>query len=401
MRCIMKLIQFNSTKNLALRKFLFISLLSMLSQSFVFAQRPADQFLRRVYYFDQDSIQYRLFVPKDSISSDSYPLILTLHGNGEIGNDNNSHIIKNRIAETWAEDSTQQENPAFVFSPQVPPPPGDLRTYLRNTFLPAVDDILDSLIIEFPIDTSRLYITGLSMGSQMTWGFIYRQNLHRFAAAIPMSGGVPQVLNELQITQTPIWAFHGDQDVTVSVQTTRDMMSAIENAGYQVRYIKSQLGDIGLTNEALDSLLAAGVNHIYTEYEGAGHDIWSQSYDDPILHRWLFSQKKESGPVNVESQTISTIPTLYKLYVNYPNPFNPQTRIKFELSKASQITLKIFDVLGKEIRTLIDQFQNAGSYSVDWDGKDKLGEQVASGIYLYRMQVNGNIAQSRKMMLLK
>ena len=81
--------------------------------------------------------------------------------------------------------------------------------------------------------------------------------------------------------------------------------------------------------------------------------------------------------------------------------FNPQTRIKFELSKASQITLKIFDVLGKEIRTLIDQFQNAGSYSVDWDGKDKLGEQVASGIYLYRMQVNGNIAQSRKMMLLK
>ena len=178
-------------------------------------------------------------------------------------------------------------------------------------------------------------------------------------------------------------------------------MFAIENAGYQVRYIKSQLGDIGLTNEALDSLLAAGVNHIYTEYEGAGHDIWSQSYDDPILHRWLFSQKKESGPVNVESQTISTIPTLYKLYVNYPNPFNPQTRIKFELSKASQITLKIFDVLGKEIRTLIDQFQNAGSYSVDWDGKDKLGEQVASGIYLYRMQVNGNIAQSRKMMLLK
>jgi dienelactone hydrolase len=368
----------------------------------LFAQRPADQFLRRVYYFDQDSIQYRLFVPKEIISSDSYPLILTLHGSGEIGNDNNIHIIHNRVAETWAEDSSQQKNPSFVFSPQVPPRSGvALRTFLQNTFLPRVDDILDSLINEFPIDTSRLYITGYSLGSQMTWGFIYRQHPNRFAAAIPMSGGVPQVLNELQITQTPIWAFHGDQDNTISVQTTRDMMSAIENAGYQVRYIKSQLGDIGLTNEALDSLLVAGVNHIYTEYEGAGHDIWSQSYDDPILHRWLFSQTKESSPVNVESQPITTVPPSYRLYENYPNPFNPRTRIKFELSKPGKVTLKVFNLLGKEIRTLVDQFQNSGSYSVIWDGKNGLGRQVASGIYLYRMQVNGTVVQSRKMALVK
>jgi len=369
-------------------------------QAPAFGQRPADKFLRRVYYFDQDSINYRLFVPEESITSNRYPLVLTLHGSGECGSDNNRHILNHRIAETWAEDSTQQQNPTFVFSPQIPyRPPNQLKNYLIYTFTPAVDDILDSLIIEFPIDTSRLYITGLSLGGTISCGYIYWYRLDRFAAAVPMSGGW-QMDWDPQFTPISIWAFHGDNDQTVPVEYTRDMMLALENAGIEVAFIHSILGDIGLTNGELDSLLNIGVNHIYTEYIGAGHDIWSQTYDDPILHRWLFSQKKETSPINVESKTITVIPTFYNLYDNYPNPFNPETEIHFQIPEFSHVVLKVYNLLGQEIRTLTEKSYVLGHHKVRWDGKDNNGKFVASGVYLYMMKA-GEFSQVKKMMFLR
>jgi predicted esterase len=383
---------------------IIFTLCEAIYQTPAFGQRPADRFLRRVHYFDQDSINYRLFVPEDYITTNRYPLILTLHGAAETGSDNERHITNYRIAETWAEDSCQQQNPAFVFSPQVPSLPiSELPDYLIDTFLPTVDDILDSLIIEFPLDTSRFYITGLSMGSRLTWGYIYWYRLGRFAAAIPMSGGwYPEALpiTHIQITRIPIWAFHGDNDGIVSVQSTRDMVSAIENAGIEVVYINSQLGDIGLTNEKLDSLLNIGVNHIYTEYTGADHFIWSQSYDDPILHRWLFSQKKETSPVKVTSKTTRAIPALYNLYDNYPNPFNPETTIHFQIPKSSHVVLKVYNLLGQEIRTLTEEPLASGYHKVLWDGNDNKGKLVASGLYLYMMRA-GQFSQTKKMILVR
>lgn len=233
-------------------------------------------------------------MPEDYSPSKRYPLILTLHGgSGETGNER--HITQWRLAETWAEDSAQRQNPAFVFSPQYPQGRTGSASleYAVSTYQPRIDEILASLIVEFPVDTSRLYITGLSAGSWATWYYIYWNNPARFAAAIPMSFGKDS--EGAQITNIPVWAFHGDNDLTINVQGTRDMMLAIENAGKEVVYLHSQLGDIGLTELELDSLLRAGLNHIYTEYMGAGHVIWNESYDDPLLHRWLFSQTKTEG----------------------------------------------------------------------------------------------------------
>lgn len=93
-------------------------------------------------------------------------------------------------------------------------------------------------------------------------------------------------------------------------------------------------------------------------------------------------------------------PDGFALHQNYPNPFNPTTTISYNLSKNSAVTLKVFNLAGQEVKTLVNENQAAGSKQVTWDGRDNNRHQVASGIYLYQLQA-GNQMQTKKMVLLK
>jgi hypothetical protein len=93
-------------------------------------------------------------------------------------------------------------------------------------------------------------------------------------------------------------------------------------------------------------------------------------------------------------------PVEFNLSQNYPNPFNPETNIKYQLTKSSQVRLTIYNQLGQEVATLVNELQNAGVKSVVWNGKNSFGKQVSSGVYYFRI-VAGDFVQSRKMMLLK
>ncbi|MCX6165276.1 MAG: T9SS type A sorting domain-containing protein [Ignavibacteriae bacterium] len=96
------------------------------------------------------------------------------------------------------------------------------------------------------------------------------------------------------------------------------------------------------------------------------------------------------------------IPKTFDLKQNYPNPFNPITNIKYDLPKDIFVTVKIYDLLGREIKTLVNEFKNAGSYLVSFNGSE-----LASGIYFYRIQVvdptgrAGNFVQVKRMVLIK
>jgi len=94
------------------------------------------------------------------------------------------------------------------------------------------------------------------------------------------------------------------------------------------------------------------------------------------------------------------IPKKFKLYQNNPNPFNPVTSIMYELPEASDVTLKIYNLLGKEIKTLIDGYQSAGTQTIIWDGKNENGSSANSGVYLYSLTCN-NYSQTKKMLLVK
>ncbi len=95
------------------------------------------------------------------------------------------------------------------------------------------------------------------------------------------------------------------------------------------------------------------------------------------------------------------LPEKFALFQNYPNPFNPQTTIKYQLAQPAEVTLKIFNVLGQQVRTLVNKQQPAGTYSVQWDGADDLGRQVASGIYIFQISAGDAFKVSKRMLLLK
>lgn len=100
-------------------------------------------------------------------------------------------------------------------------------------------------------------------------------------------------------------------------------------------------------------------------------------------------------------QQIGTeIPVKFDLSQNYPNPFNPSTKINFQLPKAEQVTLKIYDISGKEIITLVNSKYAAGKYSTDWMGTDANGKSVSSGVYFYKIIAGSNI-QTKRMVFIK
>jgi hypothetical protein len=101
-----------------------------------------------------------------------------------------------------------------------------------------------------------------------------------------------------------------------------------------------------------------------------------------------------------DEEEIAQRPAEFELYQNYPNPFNPETEIKYALNKAGHVSLQIYNVLGEKVKTLLDRYQPAGFYQINWDGKNDNGKPLSSGIYLYKLEVNG-FSEAKKMLLLK
>ncbi len=104
--------------------------------------------------------------------------------------------------------------------------------------------------------------------------------------------------------------------------------------------------------------------------------------------------------VGIKGASPPNIPTTYSFSQNYPNPFNPITEIKYDLPKSSEVNLAIYNILGQRIRTLVNEQQEAGYYTVFWNSEDERGEEVTSGIYLCRIEA-GKFSQTKKLILLK
>ena len=100
------------------------------------------------------------------------------------------------------------------------------------------------------------------------------------------------------------------------------------------------------------------------------------------------------------SYTEARIPGAYHIAQNFPNPFNPVTTIRFDVKERGHVSLKIYNVAGQLVKTLVDETRDASSYSILWDGTNNLGAKVASGIYFYRL-VAGDFEQTKKMVLIR
>ena len=118
------------------------------------------------------------------------------------------------------------------------------------------------------------------------------------------------------------------------------------------------------------------------------------------MHYQFYDQEGILLSKGTQSIKVKAVPEEFALHYNYPNPFNPITKINYDIAKESFVRFTIFDILGREVVTLIYQLQSPGYYSINWDAKDMFGVTVPAGIYFYQLQTK-EFSQTRKMILLK
>ena len=356
----------------------------------------ADRFEYGSHTFEGKTIPYRLFKPDNMDLQKQYPVILTLHGIHDRGNDNESPLHSNRMALSWADSANQAKWPCFILVPQCPAgerwyvPSEETGEFdIENTII----DIIDSLIVEFPVDTNRLYVTGLSLGGYGTWHLIERFPV-KFAAAVPICGGG----NERKVSQyihLPIWAFHGEDDEVVSVTESQEMIEALEQAGRECIYTHCNHGDCtGMTDDEIQSAIQENAKLLYTEWPDLNHEVWDQSYEYPYLFPWVFTQSKESDISRITASSERAEQQLH-LVQNYPNPFNSHTRIVFTAGIPDNFRLVIYNPNGEIVQEPVNHYLEAGTYEIRFNAS-----RLSSGIYICQLSaVSGTC--TRKMILIK
>jgi predicted peptidase len=196
-------------------------------------------------------LNYLLFLPAGYEQDDKrWPLIVFLHGSGERGED----VAKVKVHGPPKIVESKADFPFIVVSPQV------RRRGWNPDYLKA---LLDQVLADYRVDRDRVYLTGLSMGGSGTWSFAAEYPDY-FAAIVPIcGGGDPKEASKLKAL--PIWVFHGAKDESVPLSRSEEMVKALKEAGADVKF---------------------------TVYPEAGHDSWTETYNNPELYQWLLSHKR-------------------------------------------------------------------------------------------------------------
>jgi methionine-rich copper-binding protein CopC len=138
-----------------------------------------------------------------------------------------------------------------------------------------------------------------------------------------------------------------------------------------------------------------------TSMENPSHELMFIYQDE---NKNLIDVTPEMGPISIAFSEITgdnaIVPDEFGLHQNAPNPFNPTTMILYDLPKATNVRMEVYNLLGQNVKTLVNSFQEAGTQSVIWDGTDNDGYQVASGMYFYRIEAD-DFQATKKMMMLK
>ena len=190
----------------------------------------------------------------------------------------------------------------------------------------------------------------------------------------------------------PVFA---DLSAFTAQQASRDVVSPLtgSNADAAFRYVNNAVAGVTIAN-------GNGSRIVFT---GFGWEAISNA----TIREQLMADVLDWFNVltGIDEPVATTRPVKFQLFQNYPNPFNPETSIRYQLPPtgqvaASTVLLEIYNLLGQKVRTLVKQQQPPGNYTVRWDGRNDLGQQVSSGVYLYRLTA-GNFTRVRKMVLLR
>ena len=184
------------------------------------------------------------------------------------------------------------------------------------------------------------------------------------------------------------------------------LMAMVLEDGIQLTWSPSLDDDFQyfMLEKSVDESFSAAVTHemvdttfMDVEYEMNQTYYYRVTAFDHSGNQSAFSDVVEAALLSAMEDLV---PAEFALHQNYPNPFNPTTQIKFDLAEDGLVTIKIFDVMGRELRTLVNSVRTAGYHSIQWDATNQLGEGVSAGMYIYMIQA-GDFISTKKMVLLK
>lgn len=178
------------------------------------------------------------------------------------------------------------------------------------------------------------------------------------------------------------------EEYTFVVYIKDGQQRLVPSDDYEITLTLSGPGE--LENETVSTTEgSAAITYIPDEDEGGDISLTAES-ENLESANWSGQVIASSG-----QQYHTDVPSDYQLEQNYPNPFNPVTTVDYTLPESSRVSLKVYDVMGREVKTLVDENQSAGSYSVSFNGSD-----LSSGTYIYRLEA-GEFSKTRRMMLIK
>ncbi len=335
---------------------------------------------------------------------DGYPLIIGLHGSGSDGLTfmATTAIVQKAIKEKF-----------YVACPN-----GlryNLLTWwnaggIYEDITQGTDDIgfisalIDTMIMNNNVDTTRIYVMGFSNGAAMAYRVA--AELSDKIAAMGVSSG--QMLYEYCNPEFPvpiihfhglsddIFPYYGAGDSTNAIPPVDSTMAAwrrINDCSSDPDTIYNENGIIGRqwpSSTGLTDII------LYTnptgEHEWPRPSNWGITATDSI---WDFFTLHTRSGTTLIGKDDKVIPGGFNLYQNYPNPFNPSTNIKFTLAEASRVVIKVYNIVGQEIETLVDGTMPAGLHETVWQPNG-----LASGVYFYKMKA-GEYTKIRKLILLR
>ncbi len=239
-----------------------------------------DVYLKKVFLSNNDTLKYRLLLPKDFSESKQYPVVLFLHGAGERGNDNKSQLIHGKSL--FANEAVRDSFPAIVVFPQCPKEDywsNVKRDYSKKGLekfkykrmgkptksMKLVLDFMDDFINNPYVKKDQVYVGGLSMGGMGTFDILKRRP-DMFAAAFPICGGGHPKATKKYADKVSLWVFHGGEDNVVIPYFALRMVTALQKRGADVRL---------------------------TYFEHDNHNSWDSAFAEPELLPWLFSKSKK------------------------------------------------------------------------------------------------------------
>ena len=159
--------------------------------------------------------------------------------------------------------------------------------------------------------------------------------------------------------------------------------------------------------DSVANYLGPAIDRNFTRWPTLGTYVWPNYYvfdtyaeEIEYLKSWTAERLQWMDQEMLSAEDVSFTPKEFRLYDAYPNPFNPVTTVRYDLPKNSLVTITIYDMLGKKVKTLINQIQDAGHQYIIWDGTNTNGSSIGVGVYLYQIQIE-HYTQTKKMVLLK